>query len=81
MLTILILSMLFGAWALLTCTFLVIGFIYGCLFGIIDLILLSPFILAATPVVIIVAIIAIVIIARKIAKKKRTVQISFDVVA
>ncbi len=80
MLTLMILSLLFFTWAVFTAVMLCIGCIYGCIFGIIDLILLSPFILLATPFVIAAVVILIVVLVKKKKAKKAIIEADFDVV-
>ena len=91
MLTMLILGILFVIWALLTCMMFAswvmftvfwsfVGFLYCCVLGTVDLILLSPFILIASPFVIAAVIIMIVVMCKKKSKKKQAAQITFDVI-
>lgn len=70
MFTLLILSILLFVWTILTAMLLFVGCIYVCIFGTIDLILLSPFILLATPLVIAAVVILIVVLVKKKKAKK-----------
>lgn len=74
MFTLLILSLLLIAWSILTAMLLFIGCIYVCIFGTIDLILLSPFILLATPFVIAAVVIVIVMLVKKKKAKKAALE-------
>ena len=80
MFTCAILGILFMAWLILSAAFFVIGCVYGCMFAVIDLILMSPFILIATPFVITAAIIAIILICKKVNTKKKNIRITYDVI-
>ena len=80
MFTLLILSILLIVWAILTAILFFVGCIYVCIFGIIDLILLSPFILLATPFVIAAVVILIVVLVKKKKAKKAIIEADFDVV-
>lgn len=58
---------------LITIVFFMVWLIYACIFGMIDLILLSPLIIAVTPFVIAGVVILIVLLVKR--KKKRAAEL------